>query len=279
MLLKKVFSKSLDFWIVFSIVVISLSYIFVSEIFPSDWVLPKKCYRNQNKFFYLESFKKRVIACKKNCYFTLDPYIETPESLFKETHYLYVDDHFRTKVALVTIQDKLYVVKKYKCPNLWAWLRWIPLRSSKAFRSWHFANLLVELNIPTAQPVLMIENKWGPFWTTCYFVQNYVQGVRAADFFSMDSPHQPEWKQTLESFKYYLEKLNEHQLIHGKLSLTNTIVYDHTPYFLDLDLMHQYKLRHPFYLKRYENQHLARLKRKFSQLNPEAEKLYSDILH
>lgn len=272
--IKNIFKRSLDFWIITFICVASLAYIVYCEIFPTDWLLSKKRYEKNDAYLSYRSFTRYALASKKHCHFDITLYVKNPEMLFSNTLHDFFGDHHDSKVVLSRLNDKAYIVKKYKCSSFLTWLKWVPIRSSKAFRSWHFGCKLTQLGIPTAAPVLMIEKKIGPFWTSTYIVREYINGISTYDYFSKQSPHKEEWKKTLLELKTYLELMNQHKLIHGKISLHNTFIYEGKPYFLDLDLMHQYHLNHQFYKKRVENQHFLRLRRKFAETCLEAQHLF-----
>ncbi len=272
--LKKLFKKTLDFWIISFICISSFFYIVYCEIFPTDWLLSKKPYHKNTAYLVDQSFTRYAIASKEDCHFDPIPFIKNPDLLFENIVHDFFGDHHESQVVLAQIEGKAYIVKKYKCPNLFTWLKSFPFRSSKAFRNWHFGCKLNEIDIPTATPVLMVEKRVGPFWTSTYLVREFIDGISSYEYFSHESSHKESWPATLLELKKYLEVMNKHQLIHGKISLHNTIIYNGKPYFLDLDLMHQYHLKHQFYKKRVENQHFLRLRRKFAETCVEAQKLY-----
>lgn len=274
---QKIFPRSLEFWVISSILVLTFLYIFVSEMVPSDLFISSKPYRTEDYFSY-QSHKRKAYVSRAYCHFHTEKFIEDPENLFDQIDYLFRDVKGEKKVCLVEIENRHYVATKYKCRNFWAWIKQNPFKSSKALRSWHFSNRLIAIGVPTPRPIFMIEKRIGPFSTMSYCVHEYIEAERAADYFALHSPYKESWPKALENLKDTFERLNEHKLIHSKISLTNTLFVGTRPYLLDTECMHQFTKRHTLFEKRVENCHTKRLEYKLAQLNPDLSPLCEKTL-
>lgn len=277
MFFQRSFYKSINFWIISVIFGVSLFYAALSEIFPIDWFMTSRPFRSNPDFIYKKNATRLLIAPQANNYFSYEPYFKDPDLLFEKTDHIFKDRKNRNKVALVEIEGVHYVVKKFKITGFNNWIKSFPFRASKAFRSWQYANYLTELNIPTPKPLMLIEKRVGPFWTDSYLVCEYLNGQTGKEYFSKDSPFKEHWKDSLNELKSLLEVLNAHQIIHADFSLNNIIVHERKIYLLDLSSLHLYHFDHAFYKRRYRNQHLEKLKRKFEELDSKASLLYKDI--
>jgi hypothetical protein len=263
-----------DFWIVTTILLVSVSYAALCEIFPTDWFLSSAPFKKNSQYHYVKKWDRLMISNVSSFPVHPENYLANPDKLFENTKHLYKDRDKKNKVALVQLGESLYIVKKYKTPTFWRWLKAIPIKASKGFRVWYFGIKLKKLNISTARPILVIEKRIGPFWTSSYVVLHYIPGLVSVDYFAKDSPYKEKWGETLAGFSELIANLNKHQIIHGDLNLDNIIIYNHKPYLIDLDSIHFYQYNHAFYKSRYRNQHLSKLNRKLGDLSPEAQNLF-----
>lgn len=273
---KRSFYKSIDFWIVSTILGISVFYLCLCEIFPTDWFMSSSQYKEDPNFIYEKKWNRLLIATKEHQCFESKSYLNNPDLLLQNIEYYYKNKTTRTTIALVEIEGFRYVVKRYNIPNFWRWIKALPIKASKAYRSWHFGLELDKLGIRTPKPLMLIEKRVGPFWTTSYLVTRYIPGLSGYDYFNSASSYIKQWPEALKELKELISQLNEHLIIHGDLTLNNLVIYHNKPYLIDLDRIHLYRYDHSFYQSRYRTQHLSKLNRKFKQVSAQAQDLFLD---
>lgn len=269
------FYRSLNFWILSFVIVISLFYTCFSEIFPIDWFMTSQRYKNNPQFIYRKSFFTLFIQDKSLSYMDGEKYFKEPELLLQNIDYIFKDRQNKTKIALVDLEGKQCLVKKYDISNPISWFKNVPFRASKGFRSWYYAHELEKIGVKTAKPLFFIEKKWGPFWGSSYLVTEYIDGSKGSDYFGEHSPFKGRWNQALGQIDQLLSNLNNHLIIHGHLSLNNLIFYENEPYLIDLEHIHAYHFDHPFYRRRYQSQHLNSLRRRLKEINPSIEQSFN----
>ncbi|MCH9634067.1 MAG: hypothetical protein S4CHLAM7_08050 [Chlamydiae bacterium] len=279
MSLKKFYPKSSNFWIISSVSIIAVFYTFFSEIVPHDWFMTSRSYKKNSAFSYKKTFRRLLIADNTNFQCVEEKYFDQPDLLFEKTDHLFKNRRHKTKVALVEVNGRRYIAKKYNIPSFKVWLWQVPIRSSKAFRSWYYGNALYDLNIATPKVQLLIEKKIGILWTECYCLSDFIDGVLAVDYFNENSPFKEEWEKTIHELKNLIDQLNSHYIIHGDLSLNNIVIQNGTPFLIDLDRVHQYSFNHTYYKVRYKTQHLARLTKKFGEVSREAQLIFLNIFN
>lgn len=272
---RKSLYRSVDFWILTTVLLLSVTYAALSEIFPTDWFLSSDSFKNNPKYLYIKRWNRLMISNVSSFPLHPEDYLKNPDKLFEDTKHLYKDRDEKNKVALIQLGESLYIIKKYKTQTFFGWLKAIPIKASKAFRVWYFGVKLEKLNISTVRPILVIEKRLGPFWTSSYVVLHYIPGLLSSDYFAEESPYKEKWGETLAGFSELITTLNNHQIIHDDLNLDNIIIHNHKPYLIDLDRIHFYQYNHTFYKNRYRNQHLSKLNRKLGELSPEAQTLFA----
>ncbi len=222
--------------------------------FPIREFVTSLKYQNSSSYIYKKTGNRKLIASCSNCPFPLEKYFENPDLLFENVEYLFKDAPEKkgipVKVALIKIDGKQYVAKKYYPTNLSKLKCLLPIRSSKPYRSWYFAHFFEKLKIATPACLLLIEDKKGPFCVRGYTVHEYIDGVTAYVFFSPDSPYKNEWEQTLIEIHHLLKQLSKYKITHRSLHLDNIIIKDGKPALIDLD-----KTQHFFPLYPYKSLH------------------------
>lgn len=229
-------------------------------------------YQNNSEFVYQKNFNKLII-CRRDYYtptmqsFLADPdsYLENSTKFFKN---LIPKDN--TAIGVINIDNHSLVVKRYNVKNFWRAFK-IIFRSSRAMTSWKNAYLLKHWQIPTVEPVAVIENRYGFIRNKAYFIMKYVEGVRACEFLE-----RPElFTQSIPiilSLAEIIKKMKSAYIRHSDLHHSNILVENAQPLLIDLDHMKQYK----FFKWRFRKAHrkdLSRFTHYFLE-NHEARKLF-----
>lgn len=143
-----------------------------------------------------------------------------------------------TTVALVEIDQKLYVVKRYNMKSLWYLIRRL-FRPSRAWGCWRSAHMLEMLGVNTPKPLLMLERRFGPLRREAYLLCEYLPGEDALQFLKKEPINSPAWERTLSQFKDLFATLRDYSIVHGDMKATNFQVTEQGLAVLDLDGMHQ----------------------------------------
>lgn len=85
-------------------------------------------------------------------------------------------------VGIAELANKKVVVKRYNIKNFWHGLN-RAFRASRAALSWANAHRLLISNIATAQPLALVEARWGTLRRRAYYLSAYVDAPDAAQFF------------------------------------------------------------------------------------------------
>jgi tRNA A-37 threonylcarbamoyl transferase component Bud32 len=129
---------------------------------------------------------------------------------------------------------KRYNIKDFRHAMSRAW------RPSRGAVSWTNAHRMKILGIPTAEPLALLEWRWGPLRGQAYFVAEYVDTTDAIAFFA-DPEITPQRKQHVAlNIARLLHKLWRLGLVHGDMKASNVMIgAEEQPLLLDLDAMRE----------------------------------------
>jgi tRNA A-37 threonylcarbamoyl transferase component Bud32 len=143
-------------------------------------------------------------------------------------------------VALVEIDDKKIVIKRYNIKNFWHGLS-RALRQSRAAVSWANAHRLKILNIATAKPVALIEQlSLGVFRGKAYFLAEYIDAPDIAEYFAQ-TQNKIQRSEAIKNIVTLFYKLHLLQVSHGDMKATNIKMQGTQPVLIDLDSMRQHQ--------------------------------------
>ena len=166
---------------------------------------------------------------------TLDTLIQ-PDNLLKNGH--------TCTVALAEINNKEIVIKRYNIKNFWhAASR--AFRPSRAAASWANAHRLNILEIPTAKPVALIEQRnpkflFGGIRGKAYFLAEYLNLPDVKQYF-VQTQGKVQRAEAIKNITIVFYKLFLLQISHGDTKATNIKMQDTQPIFIDLDSMRQHR--------------------------------------
>jgi len=143
-----------------------------------------------------------------------------------------------TTVALIEIDNKQYVVKRYNMTSLWYRVRRL-FRPSRAWVCWRNAHMLEMLGISTPKPLLMMEWRYGPLRREAYLLCEYIVGEDALQLLKKEPINSPTWMRALREFKTLFAAMRDFNIVHGDMKATNFLVTEQGLVVLDLDGMHQ----------------------------------------
>lgn len=133
---------------------------------------------------------------------------------------------------------KRYNIKSFRHGLARAW------RPSRAAASWANAYRMNILGIATAQPLALLERRWGPIRRQAYYVAEYIEAPDAAAYFA--DPGVPEEHKQRASLNIarLLHKLKHLGIVHGDMKATNILIGEKDqPLLLDLDAMREVRCK------------------------------------
>jgi hypothetical protein len=160
----------------------------------------------------------------------------------------------RNTVKYIEVEGKTYNFKRFKQPN---WInRWVYLlfRSSKAQRSFEYAQILSEKKVGTAMPVAYIEHMGFLGFGISYYVSEHV----IADYTFRDLIHEPieERDDILKAFAAFIFHMHEQGVYFLDNSPGNTLIKKSGStwdfYLVDLNRMKFYDIPWEERLKNFE---------------------------
>ena len=131
---------------------------------------------------------------------------------------------FRTELA-----GEPLVVKRYNSKGaLHRIRRWFRPRPRIAWRNGHVLNLL---GIATAEPLALVERRWGPFTADCHLV---MRDLGALDL--VEETRASGWRPgRLEQIAKLFQQLAAAGLVHGDAKATNFLIHNDQAHLIDLD--------------------------------------------
>lgn len=164
----------------------------------------------------------------------LERFLADPDSFIDETRLL--KDGNSSTVAVVQIDERKYVLKRYNIKNFWHGLS-RAVRPSRAHHSWRNASVLEMLGVATAHPFLYLEERL--FWILrrrAYFLCEYIEGPDLGTAWEAGSEDIDEGE-IVRLFRKLFRVLADYRISHGDMKATNFLIADGKLYVLDLDAM------------------------------------------
>lgn len=141
-------------------------------------------------------------------------------------------------VAKGEFNGQSIVIKRYNIKSFWHGVN-RALRQTRAAVSWANAHRLKLLDIPTAKPVALIEDRKLGLKGKAYFLCEYIDAPDAAQFFAecTDKNARSEAVKNIATLFYKLYLL---RISHGDTKASNIKIVDNKPVLIDLDSMLQH---------------------------------------
>ena len=176
----------------------------------------KKTQRSCTEFSCERSFS-RTWLCDRKHVTRLERFAIYPEEVLAQGVPLKQGNS--ATVIEITIDAERYVVKRYNLKSVLHRIRrWFRRRPRNA---WCNGHLLAFLEIPTARPVALLEQRWGWFTGICYLVMPH---MGEQDLLQAIDDHADGFDQFSARAVAILQRLEAAQLRHGDLKATNFMV-------------------------------------------------------
>jgi len=141
-------------------------------------------------------------------------------------------------VAVCEINGKQIVIKRYNIKNFWHGAG-RALRQTRAAVSWANAHRLKLLDIATAKPVALIEERKFGLKGKAYFLCEYIDAPDAVQFFTACA-NKVSRADAIKNIATLFYKLYLLRISHGDTKATNIKIVNNQPVLIDLDSMAQH---------------------------------------
>ena len=187
----------------------------------------RKTQRDCSAFVQHQSFNHNFL-CDRQYWHLLQRFMLSPETFVGEGTPIKLGNS--ATVVRITLDDVRFIVKRYNVKSFTHRVRrWFKRRPREA---WCNGHLLAFLGIRTAQPIALLENKWGWFRGVCYLVMPDV-GERNLGQVLCSDPEK--FAALAPSTVALLKGLQAAQLEHGDLKATNFILSQEDVVLIDYD--------------------------------------------
>jgi tRNA A-37 threonylcarbamoyl transferase component Bud32 len=143
-----------------------------------------------------------------------------------------------TTVARVVMAGQAVVLKRYNPRNQWHKIK-RALRRSRARRCWNMSYAFSQAGLNVATPILMLEDRFGPFRLDAYFVNECLDGQELMTLLPTMALEQRQL--VAAAIDDAFEKMKVGRLTHGDLKASNLMWGDEKLYFIDLDAAQQHR--------------------------------------
>ena len=179
----------------------------------------------------------RFVAAKRAATGLLAAVLEDPDRAMRQG--VLLKDGGSCTVVRLALAGGDVVIKRYNLKGFWHALSRL-FRPSRAWHSWHAALRLAFLDIPTPEPLALIEERWGPLRRRAWLVSDYCPGIRLSRHLAADAePAAAEAQALIGVFS----RLGEARLSHGDLKASNLLWHDGQVVIIDLDAVRRHGLR------------------------------------
>ncbi len=160
----------------------------------------------------------------------------TPQNLLKNGN--------TCTVAKVEFNNQSIVIKRYNMKSFWHGVN-RALRQTRAAVSWANAHRLKLLDISTAQPIALIEERYLSLGKLglkgkAYFLCEYIDAPDAAQFFA-ECTDKNTRSEAVKNIVILFYKLYLLRISHGDTKASNIKIVDNKPVLIDLDSMQQHR--------------------------------------
>ena len=180
------------------------------------------CFHNQRQFVVLARAHDTPMA---------RAFVDNPD-VFVEQGKMLKNGNSST-VVLTVFNDKPCVIKRYNMKSMPHAIR-RSVQPSRAWVSWQNAHMLKAVGIPTPEPVLLYETRWGAIRSTAYFICEQVTDARPLSELIEQGLNQDEG---LTLFEPFFNALQLSLITHGDMKATNFFVRDGVVISIDIDGM------------------------------------------
>lgn len=142
-----------------------------------------------------------------------------------------------TTVAKVNWGDLSLVLKRYN-PRSFGHKIKRCLRRSRAQRCWTMSSVFAGAGLNVAQPVFMVEQRFGFFRKNAYFANQCLQGQELLQ--TLPTMNESEQHSVVKALRQAMQIMQQNRISHGDLKASNLLWVDKQLFFIDLDAAQQH---------------------------------------
>jgi serine/threonine protein kinase len=141
-------------------------------------------------------------------------------------------DDRTTTVQRISRGDDQFILKRYNARNLWHRFK-RAFRRSRASRCWDMSECFRRAGLSVAEPICMLEKRFGPICQDAYFITRFIPGEELLDL--LPALNNQQQRQIAREIENAFSIMRDYQLSHGDLKATNLLWYNEKIFFVDLD--------------------------------------------
>ena len=215
----------------------------------------KKIFRQCTEFVSEQNFWSyrvyhRTLACPE-----LNKIIVSPDTSLSFPNTKILKKGKSSTVWLTSAGSHKLVIKRYNIKGIFHAMK-RSVRRSRAAISWKSAHILQSHGIMTAQPIAMIEKRFGLLRRHAWFISEYLEGLDAGHLFRDEKLSFDEKSAEVHHIVKLFEQLRDYKIFHGDMKATNIFFTNTGTALIDLDSLKQY--HSPFFFKRLHRRDVSR---------------------
>ena len=138
-------------------------------------------------------------------------------------------------VVTLDLEGRRYAIKRYNLKN-WRFFFSRLLKSSRPLKAWRGIHAFLFFGVPTAEPIALIRERWGPFYFRAWMVTDYIEAPHFGVYFSKSLNLSALPEKEAEMLEGFFRRMTAARLSHGDLKCTNLLWNENRgPVSIDMD--------------------------------------------
>lgn len=184
-------------------------------------------YYKKNFFIYIQCKASYVSE-------SIQYLLENPDFFLDNPATQIIQDNFKSKLGVVSIDGRKVVIKRHNYKSLWHRFRRY-FRRTRSQKNWIMSHILLENRIWVPAPVAYVETRIGCLRGKSFFIYEYVDGVTGEEYFKQHIDSDERIDQGMNMVVELLRRIKELGYIHGDIRMSNLVFTNNQLCLLDLD--------------------------------------------
>lgn len=138
-------------------------------------------------------------------------------------------------VVTLDLGGRSYAIKRYNLKN-WRFFFSRLLKCSRPLKAWRGIHAFLFFGVPTAEPIALIRERWGPFYFRAWMVTDYIEAPHFGVYFSKSSNLSALPETETEMLQGFFRRMTAARLSHGDLKCSNLLWNGNRgPVLIDMD--------------------------------------------